>query len=403
MEKALEGIRVLDFSWVLAGPTLTRCLGDFGAEVIRIESTTHPDVIRTSPPYKGGKQTMNNSGYWATYNCNKYSANINLNHPKGSELVKRLVVQSDVVVENFIPGTMDKWGLGYEELAKVKPDIIMVSVSLFGQDGPYKRRFGFGAFAEGMSGVSNLVGWPDRDPSNFQLVIGDALVPFFGVTALMAALEHRDRTGEGQCIDVNQLDVCSYLMTPLLLDYSINHRETNRCGNASPGSCPHSVYPCEGKEKWCAIAVFSDEQWRNLCEAVGNSSLVDDPRFSTFAGRKIHEQELDRIISAWTVQFSPGDVMHKLQEKGIPAGAVLSGSAITDDPQLQHREAVWYLDHSEIGKFGYYTMPFKLSATPAEPHLSPPCMGEHTEWVCTNILKMPIEEFIALLNEEVFV
>jgi benzylsuccinate CoA-transferase BbsF subunit len=403
MQKALEGIRVVDFSWVLAGPTMTRCLGDYGAEIIHVESSTHPDAIRMSPPFKDGKQTINNSGYWGTYHCNKYSVNINLNNPKGSELVKKLISQSDVVVENYIPGTMDKWGLGYQELAKIKPDIIMVSISLFGQDGPYKRRFGFGAFAEGMSGISNLIGWPDRDPSNFQMVIGDALVPFFGVTALMAALEHRDRTGEGQWIDVNQLDVCSFLMTPYVLDYSINGRETIRCGNASPGSCPHAVYPCAGKEKWCAISVSSDEEWRSLCETMGNPRLFDDPKFSTFACRKKHEQELDGIIGAWTVQSPPRDLMKKLQAKGVPAGIVLSGSGITDDPQLQYRQAVQYMDHSEIGRFGYFTMPFKLSETPAELRLPPPLMGEHTEQVCTEILKMPKEEFNRLRNEGLFV
>ncbi len=221
MAGALEGIRIVDFTWVLAGPAMTRYLADYGAEVIKVESSVHPDVIRTSPPYNEGKQGLNRSGYWANYNCNKYSVAINLDHPKGIEVVKKLIAQADVVVENFIPGTMEKWGLGYHDLVKVKPDIIMVSISLFGQTGPFKRRFAFGAFAEVMSDFLNLIGWPDRGPSYFQQVIGDALVPYFGVTTLLSAREYRKRTGEGQWLDLNQLDVCSYLAGPLLLDGAI--------------------------------------------------------------------------------------------------------------------------------------------------------------------------------------
>ncbi|MDD5127205.1 MAG: CoA transferase [Dehalococcoidales bacterium] len=403
MARALEGIRIIDFTWVLAGPAMTRYLADYGAEVIQVESSTHPDVIRTSPPYHGGKQTMNNSGYWATYHLNKYSASININHPKGPELIKKLVAEADVVVENFIPGTMEKWGLGYDELVKVNPDLIMVSISLFGQSGPFKRRFGFGAFAEGMCGIFNLIGWPDRSPNYFQQVIGDAVTPFCAVTALMSALIHRDRTGEGQWIDVNQLDVCSYMMAPLLLDSSINGREASRCGNCSPGSSPHAVYPCAGEDKWCAIAVSSDAEWQSLCAAMGNPEWSRDLKFATFAGRKENEAELDKNIGTWTVKYAPQDLMNLLQARGVPAGAVISGRGIYEDPQLQHREAVWYVDHPEIGRCGYLTAPYKLSATPAEPRIPPPLMGEHTERVCTEILKMSMEDFIQLLNEGVFI
>ncbi|MFC1934272.1 CaiB/BaiF CoA transferase family protein [Chloroflexota bacterium] len=403
MAGALEGIRVIDFSWVMAGPGLTRYLGDFGAEIIKIESSTHPDICRTMPPYKDGKPGLNRSAVWANYNCNKYGVGINLKHPKGVELVKRLISQADAVVENFTPGTMERWGLGYEDLVKIKPDIIMVSISLFGQTGPYKRRFGVGTFAEGMSGLLNLFGWPDRSPSNFQHIIGDSFVPFFGVSSLLAALEHRDRTGQGQWLDLNQLDVCSYLMGPLLLDSAINGREASRCGNYSPASSPHAVYPCSGEDRWCAISVSSDEEWLNLCAAMGDPDWSHDPKFATFAARTANEEELDKLISSWTAQFSPEELMHLLQKRGVPAGAVLSGRWIYSDPQLQHREAVWYMDHAEIGRMGYYTTPFQLSSTPAEPRLPPPGLGEHNEYVCTEILKMSTEEFVQLSNEGVFV
>ncbi|MFC2004461.1 CaiB/BaiF CoA transferase family protein [Chloroflexota bacterium] len=403
MAGALEGIRVIDFTWVTAGPLLTRFLADFGAEVIKIESHTHPDTMRTMLPYKDGKPGLNRGVQWANLNCNKYGVSINLNHPKGVELVKRLISQADVVTENLTPGTMDKWGLGYKDLVKVKPDIIMVSISLYGQTGPYKRRSGFGSFADGMSGLINLFGWPDRSPSYFQRVIGDILLPFFGVGTLLAALEYRDRTGQGQWLDLSQLDVCAYPLAPLLLDFAINGREASRCGNYSPGTSPHAVYPCSGEDKWCAISVSSDEEWYNLCIAMGEPDWSRDSKFATFAARKANEEELDKLISSWTAQFPPEELMHLLQRRGVPAGAVLSGKGIYCDPQLQHREAVRYMDHSEMERMSYFTAPFKLSSTPAEPRLPAPCLGEHTEYVCSEILKMSTEEFVQLFNEGVFV
>ncbi len=403
MAGALDGIRVIDFTWVVAGPTLTRFLADFGAEVIKVESSKHPDSHRTAPPFKDGRPGLNRSAYWANYNCNKYSVSVNLGHSKGPGLVRRLIAQADVVVENLLPGAMDKLGLGYQDLVKVKPDIIMLSISLFGQTGPYKHRGGPGAFAEGMSGLVNLFGWPDRVPSNFHYMVGDILVPFFGVGSLLAALEYRDRTGKGQLIDLNQLDVCAYTMAPLLLDFALNGRETSRCGNCSPGSSPHAAYPCSGDDRWCAISVTSDEEWRNLCRAMGDTHWTHDPKFATFAGRKANEEELDRLIGSWTMRFSPRDLMNLLQKRGVAAGAVLSGRGLTDDPQLQHREANWYLEYPEIGRFGCYTAPFKLALTPAEPRLPGPGLGEHTQYVFTEMLKMSQEEFAQLNSEGVFV
>ncbi len=335
MKKALDGIRVIDFSWVLAGPGTTRILADYGAEVIKVESKTHLDVIRTSPPYGGGKAGVNNSGYWSNYHLNKFGMTLNLNHLKGIDIAKQLVAKADIVVENYIPGTMDRWGLGYKDLAKVNPDIIMASISLFGQNGPYKTRFGFGAFAEGMSGMFNLFGWPDRAPSYFQQVIGDALVPYMTVTALMGALEHRDKTGLGQLLDVNQLDVCSYLMSPVVLDANLNGHETRRNGNRSEGACPHGVYPCSGKDKWCAIAVTNDQEWRNLCAAMNSPEWASKPEYTTFIGRKKDEETLDSLIGNWTAAWDNNDLMNYLQKHGVPAGAVITGRGMTEDPQLQ--------------------------------------------------------------------
>lgn len=402
MSQALENIRVIDFSWILAGPALTRYLADYGAEVIKIESTVYPDMARTMLPYKDGKPGLNRSGYWANYHANKYGMSLNLNHPKAIDLVKRLISQCDIVVENFVPGTMDKWGLGYENLVKLKPDIIVVSISLYGQSGPYSRRSGWGAFVEGMSGFWSLIGWPDRAPTSFQTVIGDALLPFFALSALLTALDYRYRTGKGQHLDVCQLDILSYLLTPMLLDFTVNGREASRCGNHSPGSCPHGVYPCSGEDQWCTIVASTDEEWHSLCRVIGDPGWRCDPKFATFVSRKANEDELDKLIGSKTISFSPEELMHLLQNEGVPAGAVHNGKGITGDPQLQHREATWYMEHTEIGRFGYYTAPFKLSLTPAEPRMPAPCLGEHTEYVCSQILGMSTDEFVQLVNEGVF-
>ncbi|MBI2957727.1 MAG: CoA transferase [Chloroflexi bacterium] len=195
MARALEGIKVVDFSWVLAGPALTRYLADYGAEVVLVESAVHPDIMRTSPPYRDGQPGLNRSTLWADFHADKYGLALNMNIPEGIDVARRLISRGDIVVENFIPGTLDKWGLGYNELVKLKPDIILVSISLYGQTGPYARRGGWGSFAEGMSGFWNLIGWGDRGPSSYQSVIGDALVPFFGLSAVMAALDCRKKTG----------------------------------------------------------------------------------------------------------------------------------------------------------------------------------------------------------------
>ncbi|MBI2858840.1 MAG: CoA transferase [Chloroflexi bacterium] len=403
MAGALDGIRILDFTWVLAGPATTRYFADYGAEVIKIESHVHPDFIRTTPPYNEGKPGLNRSAYWANYNGNKYGMSIDLDHPKGIELVKRLVPHVDIVAENFKPGTMAKWGLGYEDFAKLNPDIIMASLSLFGQTGPFSNRFGVGTFAEGMSGILNLIGWPDRIPSFFLQIIGDGLLPFFSVSALVAALEHRDETGEGQWLDLNQLDVCAYIMGPLLLDWATNGREPTRCGNRSAGSAPHAVYPCAGEDKWCAISVLLDEEWDNLRAAMGDPDWARDTKFATFASRKANEEELDRLMGSWTAGFSPDDLMNRLQAAGVPAGAVLTGKGIYCDPQLTHRGVVSYAEHPEFGRLGYYGTPYKLSATPSELRMPAPSLGEHTERICSQILKMSNEEFVQLVNEGVLV
>jgi len=217
----------------------------------------------------------------------------------------------------------------------------------------------------------------------------------------VAALRYRKKTGKGQYIDLSQLEAGLQFMLPPLLDYTVNGRQSSRMGNTSPCASPHGVYPCLGK-RWCAIAVFGDEEWRAFCEAMGNPAWSQDPKFATFLKRKKNQVELDRRISEWTVKFSPEEVMALLQKVGISAGVVMSSKDLCDDSQLIHRNHFWILDHKEIGKFKYLGQAAILSKTPARAEIPSPCMGEHTEFICKQILNMSDTEFVELLNEGIF-
>jgi len=401
MELPLEGLKVADFTWVIAGPQLTRCLADFGATVIKVESSTYPDLLRTTPPYKDGIPGWNRSGYFANFNCNKYSITLNLNHPRAREVALRLIRWGDVMVENFTPGTLEKWGLDYESLRRIKPDLIMVSISNQGQTGPYSRLPGIAPNAEAFTGFFHLTGWEDRLPSTSYGFYLDVLAPRLGVSALMAALEHRRRTGEGQHLDISQIEAALYFLSPLLLDCLHNGADPVRQGNRHPWAAPHNAYPCRGEDSWCVIAVTDDAQWQALRRAMGDPEWAADPRFATFLGRKQHEEELDRYISEWTRNFEARELMLLLQSAGVPAGVVQSNEDLNRDPQLRHRGHLWEMEHPEVGRHGYETWGFKLSLTPARPRMPAPCLGEHNEYVYTQVLGFTEEEFLDLLNEGV--
>jgi benzylsuccinate CoA-transferase BbsF subunit len=340
--QALEGIKVADFSWYIAGPSIAMWLAHHGAEVIRIESLTRPDELRGIEPFKDGIAGINRSGCFANYNSNKYGIALNLKHPKGVEVAKRIVAWADVAVENFTPGTMErKWGLGYEGMRKIRPDIIMLSTSPLGQTGPDAHQAGFGFELTNRGGFTHFVGWPDQDAVGVGYPYTDTVTPPIAVTAIMAALDYRRRTGNGQYIDLSQHEVAVQHLAPAILDYTVNGREGGRIGNHHPYASPHGAYRCQGDDRWCAIAVFTDEEWKAFCEVIG-------------------------------------------------------------DPQLGHRHHFWYLNHPEMGPCAYDGPPFKLSETPAELRMPAPCLGEHTEYVCTKILGMSDEEFVELLADGVF-
>lgn len=401
-DKALEGVKVADFCWALAGPAATRCLADFGATVIRIESRVRPDLQRTSPPFKDGKPGLDRSAFYALYNCNKYSMALNLAKPKGRDVAKRLITWADVVCENFGPGVMDKWGLGYTDVRQIKPDIVMLSSSNQGQTGPHGHHRGYATQQLALAGIGATTGWPDRLPSQIPMGFGDIAAAMVSVIAVISALDYRRRTGRGQYIDLSQLETTIHLIAPLVLDYSVNGREFTRKGNRCDCTAPHGVYPCLGDDSWCAIAVFTDEEWQNFCHCLGDPDWMREPRFATLLGRKENEEELDSLVSQWTRVQPAESVMTLLQSAGVPAGVVRNPAELLDDPQLGFRGHFWQFDGPEIGLHHVPNWGFRLSQTPVQARAPFPRLGEHTAFVCTEILGMADEEFARLVSQGVF-
>ncbi len=399
--RALEGIKVADFTWVLAGPLITKNLADYGATVVRIESRKRPDLIRLTMPFKDGMVGLDRSVSFAYYNANKYSLSLNLSDPKGAEVAKRLVLWADVVVENFSAGMMERWGLGYKELKRLKPDIIMLRSSNQGQTGPLARQPGLGTHLNALAGFLHLTGWTDRSPAPPQIAYTDYTSQRFATAVLVAALDYRRRTGKGQLLDVSQLETGIQFLIPVILDQVVNNRETVRMGNICPYAAPHGAYRCQGDNRWCAVAVFTDDEWEAFCAAIGNPPWTKDPRFATIKGRKDNEEELNELVEEWTGEHGAEEVMVMMQAAGVSAGVVKSPKDIYQDPQLRHRNFFWVLDHEEIGPTSHLGQDSILSRTPAEGRRAAPRLGEHTEFVCKELLGMSEEEFVELNNDEV--
>lgn len=400
---ALEGIRVVDFSWIFSGPIATKFLADHGAEVIKIESNTKPDETRNVTPFKNGISGLNRSLLFANYNTSKLGMTIDLTQPKGIEIVKKLIGVTDIVVEAFSPGTMTRLGLDYNELQKVKPDIIMLSMSMYGQTGPFSQRPTLGMYLQSLMGFTELLGWPDRPPVIPPTPYPDYISPWFILTAILGALDYRRREGKGIYVDLSQLEGGLYFLAPAILDYTVNQREQTRRGNSSNRAAPHGAYRCKGDERWCVIAVYTDEEWVTFCKVIGKPELVNDPKYATLLGRKKNEDELNKLVEEWTELLSPETITSQLQQAGIEAAIVQNGEDIVDkDPQIRHRQHYRTLYHPEIGEHIVEVAPFILSKTPVELQRSAPCLGEHNEYICREILQLSDEEFVGLVNLNVF-
>lgn len=397
-----EKIKVADFSWVIAGPMIAKVLADFGATVLHIESKNRPDTLRTSLPFKDGIQELDYNGYFPLYNSNKYGLALNLQLKKSIDIAKKIVEWSDIVLESFRPGVMERLGLSYKDLKAIKPDIIMLSATMQGQTGPHALLGGYGNQLVGLTGITNVTGWPDKEVVQPYGAYTDCIAPYFGVSALVAALIYRDKTGKGQYLDLSQYEAGVHFMGDATLNYMANHTEVVRQGNSSCCAAPHGAYRCSGEERWCAISVFNDTEWQALCHVMGKDDLICDERFATFSARKENVAQLYTLIENWTSTLDSEEIMAMLQSVGVPVGIVANNCDLFQDPQLNHRECFWTIQHSTLDDYPHPSPSFKLSETPAIPRRAAPSLGEHTHFVCTELLNITDDEFVQLLNEGVF-
>ena len=387
-----NGLKVADFCWVGVGPIVGRILAEFDATVIRVESATRPDPLRTMPPFKDNKPGLNRSVFYTGPNCNKRSLALDLNNPKAREVAKKLIAWADIMGESFGPGVMEKWGLGYDEARKINPSIIYYSTCMQGQTGPHSKFRGFGLHMAGLSGLYHILGWSDLEPVGPYGAYSDFIAWLWMRALILAALDYKRRTGKGQYIDLSQLEASMHFLGPLILECNVNRRDTPRMGNADKYSCPHGVYPCLGKENWIAVAVENHDEWMGFCKALGNPAWCQGPKFATFPSRKANESELNKLIESWTRQFDAFYLMSHFQSHGVGAGVVLKSSQAYQDPQLTHRPSRMVLNHAEIGPHGYPTTGTNFSKMSPRFWRAAPLLGEDTQWVLREVLKLSEEE-----------
>lgn len=391
----LAGLKVLDFTWVYAGPAMTRQLADCGATVIKIESTIAPDGLRSVGPYKDSQAGVERSGNFGNVNLGKLSLGLNLKAPEARALVLKLVDWADVVVENFSPSAMKGWGLDYESLRAHKPELIMLSSSLSGATGPESELAGYGTMGSALAGFGLLTGWPDRRPAAPYMAYTDYIAPRFALTALLAALDHRRRTGVGQHIDLSQTECSIHFLGSAILDHTTNGRTPTARGNESRSASPSGVYPASGEERWIAIDVPDEACWRALA-ATADAGWADDRRFADLASRRTNNVALDEVIANWTSQYDVEDLENRLQSVGVPVHRVSTSQDAFEDPQLEARSHFLWIEHPELGHVPYENTRAILSSTPARPGPCP-TLGQHNALVLSDILGLEDDEITELI------
>ena len=391
MKAALDGLRVLDFTWVLAGPYATRILADFGAEVIKVGSRHIP-----------GSDEDSRTGYFNTWNRNKLSISLNLSKPEARGVALRLAGISDVVVENFTPRVMANWRLSYEQLKEIKPDLIMVSLSGMGHTGAWQNYVAFDATVQALSGLTHLTTFPGRPPLGVGCAHADHVAGLVAALALLEALEYRSETGEGQYIDISELEALTSLLEVAVLDFTANARELAPEGNSNPDFAPCGVYRCQGDDRWCAISLSSEEEWQHLCGVLGYPAWTKDTRFATNSERVKHSTELDRLVEGWTINHTPEEVMNLLQGVGIACGVVSDAASLAEDPQLRERGFFTSVEHPVLGKVTFDTTPVKLSETPASFYRPAPILGQDNDYVYGKLLGMTKKEIAFFTEKGIF-
>ena len=401
---ALAGLKVLELGSGAAGPVATSYFAEHGAHVIRIESAVRPDFLRllhVTPANRDLPDILEQAPMFVLLNADKQSLTLNMKKPGSADIVKRLAAWADVVSENFAPGVMSKWGLDWETLHAGDPRLVMVSGCLFGQTGPQRAYPGFGGQGSAIAGFNHLTGRPDGDAHGPYATITDSLSPRYVATAVTAALLERERSGEGQYIDVSQIETGVYSLSQVIVRYSANGEVETRRGNRDEFAAPHDVYPCAGDDRWIAIAVFDDDAWQRLVEAMGSPAWARDERYATTAGRLSAVDDLDLGIADWTRGFDPHVLLAELQEAGVEAGAVQSFADLQHDPQLAARGHFVSVRHAHLGELRFERAGFRLSDSPGRITRAGPLLGEHSREVLEGVLGLPPSEIDRLIEEGV--
>ena len=402
----LKNYRVLDLSRIWAGPYCTKLMADMGAEIIKMESLSVYDShrgpinpargIAAYPDGEPGDEPWNRNGWFNCLHLSKYGITLELTSETGRNVFDQLVSISDVVIENFRQGSLERLGYSYETLRRLRPDLIYVSMPAFGNSGPWQKYLAYGIGQEQLSGMAHMTGYRGEGPMKSGINHGDPITGSHAAGVLLAALRYRKRTGKGMYIDVSQQESAVSLIGADVLAYQLTGEEPQRRGNRSPYFAPHNSYRCAGEDRWVAIAVTNDEEWRQLAQLVGGSELSADPRFATLAGRLESEDQLDDLISGWTVDKKAYDLCHLLQREGVPASPVMGGPDLLADPHYAARGTFVRINHEQVGKKTYPGIPWKMSATPGKARWASPTLGQHNRQIYGELLAMPTADITAL-------
>ncbi len=396
----VAGVRVTDFTWIGAGSYATKILADFGADVVKIESSRRLDSLRLAAPYKDGVKGVNRSGYFADRNTSKRSMTLDMKHPKALGLVMKLIATSDIVANNFTPGVMERFGLDYQSVRRVKPDIIYLNMSMNGTTGPERGYLGYGAGMAAITGLQHLTGLPGRVPAGTGTNYPDHVPnPCHAAFAVLAALRHRRRTGEGQFIDIAQTEPTIALLGPAVLDLTVNGRLQQPRGNQHPAAAPHGVYRCKGEDLWIAICAMTDAQWRALRQVLGDPEWAREAAYGSVGGRVAKRVAIDEKLDIETARREAGELAAALQARGVAAGVVATAADVTRDPQLEHRGHWVTLDHPEMGRSLYNAPPFRCSRTPVALSRPAPLLGQHTAEICRELLGLSDAQITALRED----
>jgi benzylsuccinate CoA-transferase BbsF subunit len=399
----LAGLRVLDFCWIGAGAFVTRILADLGAEVIKVESRTHPDNLRLSGPHQPGAKPLEGSGYFASRNTSKKSIALNMSHPKARQIALTLASRCSIVSNNFRPGVMEKWGLGYREVAAVNPSVIYLAMPMQGSSGPHRDYIGFGSTIAALCGLVSMAGRPGRPPLGTGTHYPDHVPnPGHALVAVLAAAFHRARTGEGQQIELAQIESTVNMLGPSVLACAATGALPQTNGNRRSGAAPRGVFPCAGEDAWCAIEVVDDGGWQGLVDALGAPEWMRDDQLKTLPGREALQDAIETRLAQETRRFFAAELVQRLQAHGVAAAKVATSADVTSDPQLLARRYWHSVPHAEMGSVLVNLPPFRAIGEERVAPGPPPLLGEHTVEVASELLGFDEAECRRLMNEKVF-